>query len=143
MERRFSMIYSKVFAYYREIMSWYLASKVERFFKSFNDKVNSRFDDMSQAIKTDIELLKNEADAAHMAMTRSSLMAHKYTMEGLQTVDDKIDILGETLRQQRRESYQEYRSGLETGQAMLQTFLATFEKVTLTGPNGEVTFSES
>ncbi|KAL9080407.1 MAG: hypothetical protein Q9157_000792 [Trypethelium eluteriae] len=142
MERRLSSIYSKVFAYYREIMSWYLAPKVERFFKSFNDKVNDQFGKMSQAIKTDIELLKNEADAAHMAMTRSSLMAHKYTMEGLQVVDDKIDRIGETLRQQRRDSYRDFQKGYETGQAMFQTFLATFEKVTLTGPNGEVTLSK-
>ncbi|KAI9656011.1 MAG: hypothetical protein M1821_005072 [Bathelium mastoideum] len=142
MERRFSLIYSKVFDYYREIMSWYLASKVTRLFKSFNDNVNNQFDKMCQSIKTDIELLKNEADAAHMAMTRSSLMAHKYTMEGLQIVDEKVETVVETLRQQRRDSYQDYQRGFETSQAMMQTFLATFEKVTLTGPNGELTLRQ-
>ena len=68
MRERLADVYSQVFRFYRDAMEWYLSSKVSKFFGSFNDGVQKKFDDAASAIGTSINEIHREGGIGTSAM---------------------------------------------------------------------------
>ena len=111
-------------------MTWYLKSKTSRFFDSFNDGVNKKFEDTAQAIQVCIEDMYNEARIAGLAMQRATLSGMsqmgKNHDERLAAIEASLEEVKAKLAH--RESLLEF----DFGPAMLQAFLIGFENVSLT-----------
>jgi DNA-binding ferritin-like protein (Dps family) len=138
MRRRLVDVYSQVFFFLRDIMEWYLKSRTSRFFQSFNDNVNKKFEEVVKSIEANINEMYKESQIGGLAMQREALstiagveynvfaMHNKVTSIGADIQDFKDELI-----RQRQQAYREPAEfGFDVGNFMRETLLSNFEEVT-------------
>ena len=68
MRERLADVYAQVFRFNHDTIEWYLSSKLSKFFGSFNDGVQKRFDEVAGAIDTSITEMHREGGIGTSAM---------------------------------------------------------------------------
>lgn len=61
---RLADIYANVFFFFRDVMEWYLKSRISRFLNSFNDRVCDEYNKVVTAINDDINAMFDESKVA-------------------------------------------------------------------------------
>jgi hypothetical protein len=147
LRRKLADVYAHVFYFFRDIVEWYLKSRTSRFFGSFNDNVNNRFEETAKAIAERIEEIDKEAAAGGLAMQRVALQRVSLLHE---SVDQKMTVLEEgitgiqaELLRQRQQPCRSHGTGLDTRDEMVCALLATFDEVSLKNQGIEYKISES
>jgi hypothetical protein len=140
MKRRLADVYTKLFNFFREVISWYLKSKTSRFFASFNDSVNKKLKETVQAIQTCISDMYNEANIAGLAMQRATLSGMS---QWSQNQDLRFAAIETSLKEVKYELNQQ-RSSLhfDFSSAMVHKFFSDSEKI-VQGDGGRVSYSLS
>lgn len=80
MYERYAELHAHVFLFYRDVIAWYMQRKRERFFKSFNEQLQSGYKKAMERINDCIQALLLQVDVARLAIERTLLLG----IEGLQ-----------------------------------------------------------
>ena len=139
MKRRLADTYTKLFNFFRDIMTWYLKPKSSRFFDSFNDNVNKKFEETAQVIQGCIDDMYNEARIASLAMQRATLSGMCQISQNHNQRFSAIEASLEEVRAQL--THQKSMLQFDFSSAMLQV-LSSFEKASLTA-QGRIAYSIS
>jgi hypothetical protein len=73
MKSKLAEVYTKMFGFYSDIMEWYLASRLKRFFGSFNEDIKKKFESAAKKIDLLIGEMYNEAKIGGFAMGRTMI----------------------------------------------------------------------
>ncbi|KAH8679033.1 hypothetical protein BGZ60DRAFT_255871 [Tricladium varicosporioides] len=140
-------VYANVFYFFRDIVEWYLKSRTSRFFGSFNDKVNEKFEETAKAISERIEEIEKEAAVGGLAMQRVTLQGVKLLHE---SVDQKMAVLEEgigdiqaELLRQRQQSWRNHEPNFDIRSQMVYGLLESFDEVSLKSQDIEYKITKS
>jgi len=126
MKRRLADVYTKLFNFFRDIMSWYMKPKTSRFFDSFNENVNKKLEETAQTIQGSIDNMERLAAIGGLAMQRATLQG---ISEMNQNHGRRLETIEATLGEVKSQlAYQQSMTGLDFGPAMVQAFLSSFEQ---------------
>ena len=140
-------VYANVFYFFRDIVEWYLKSRTSRLFGSFNDKVQTKFEETAKAIAERIEEIDKEAAVGGFAMQRVTLqrvsLLHKSVDQKMTVLEEGItDIQAELLRQRQQSCYS-HGSCLDIRDEIVCGLLESFDEVSLKTQGIEYKISES
>jgi hypothetical protein len=136
MRSRLVEVYSQMFFFLRDVMQWYLRSRTSRFFQSFNDAVNQKFEDVVKLIESNIEEMYKESGLGGLAMQREALSIMSGMDSSLLTMHNEMSVIStdiqdvkDELFRQRQQSFK-YGSEFDIGSFMRQALLSSFDEVT-------------
>jgi DNA-binding ferritin-like protein (Dps family) len=132
-------------------MEWYLKSRTSRFFQSFNDNVNKKFEEVAKSIEANINEMYKESEIGGLAMQREALSAISGVEDNVFAIHKKVASIGDDIQdfkdelfRQRQQTYRESSGvGFDVGNFMRQTLLSNFEEVTFKREGMEFIISRS
>lgn len=141
MKHRLADVYTKLFSFFRDTMSWYMKSRASRFFDSFNDNVNKKLEETAQAIQRSINGMYSEAAIGGLGMQRATLLGMSEMSQNHNRRLSNIEASLEEVKAQL--AYQQSMMGFDFGPAMVQAFLSSFEQVSSLNFDVTCSFSRS